>query len=84
MFTRKFPAGLRPGEKWIDDVLKDKINLLLPNVSLQMSTKDFSEEPFALLAGWIENPKSTNTLCTRTLKEVVASGSTLLSSTSST
>ena len=70
-FTRKFPGGLRPGERWIEDVLKDKINLLLPNVVLQMSTKDFSEEPFALLAGWIENPKTAGTLCTHTLKEVV-------------
>jgi hypothetical protein len=70
-FTRKFPNGLRHGEKWIADALQEKIKLILPEVTLYMSKNDLSEEPFAVLAGWIQNPKKGDTLSTHTLKEVV-------------
>ena len=36
-----------------------------------MSNKDFSVEPYVVLAGWIENKKNTNSISTHTLKEVV-------------
>lgn len=68
--SRKFPNGLRGGETWMADILKDKLPLILPNVTLYMSSKDFSEEPFALLTGWIEN-KQSDSICTHTLKEVI-------------
>jgi hypothetical protein len=69
--SRKFPKGLKPGESWMAEILKDKLPLILPNVKLYMSNKDFSDEPYALLTGWIENKKSANSMCTHTLKEVV-------------
>ncbi len=69
--TRKFPGGLRAGEKWIADVLKEKQPLILPEVNLFLENKDLSEEPFVILSGWIENPKKGDTVCTHTLKEVV-------------
>ena len=68
--SRKFPKGLRSGEGWMAEILKDKLPLILPNVKLYMSNKDFSDEPYALLTGWIENKKS-DSICTHTLKEVV-------------
>ena len=71
-FTRQFPSGLRQGEKWIADLLQAKVPLLLPNVKLFMAKKDFSDDPYAVLAGWIENPRSADTFSTHTLKEVVA------------
>lgn len=69
--TRKFPNGLRAGERWMAEVLQDKLPLILPGVTLFMSKKDYSVEPYALLAGWIENPKNADTFSTHTLKEVV-------------
>jgi hypothetical protein len=69
--SRKFPNGIRGGETWIAEVLKDKLLLILPGVTLHMSKKDFSDEPFALLTGWIENKKGVDTICTHTLKEVI-------------
>jgi hypothetical protein len=71
--TRKFPSNLKSGEAWIAQTLKDKIGLLLPEVSLYMTSDDVSNEPFCELAGWIENPKNANsqTNFTHTLKEVV-------------
>jgi hypothetical protein len=68
--SRKFPKGLRGGESWMADILRDKLPLILPNVTLYMSNKDFSDEPYAFLTGWIENKKS-DSICTHTLKEVV-------------
>lgn len=70
-FTRKFPNGLRHGEKWIADILADKLSLILPDVTLFMSTKDYSVEPFVVLTGWIKNPPVNDSFCTHTLKEVV-------------
>ena len=69
--SRKFPNGVRGGESWMVDVLKEKLPLILPNVTLYMSNKDLSDEPFAILTGWIENKKGTDSVCTHTLKEVV-------------
>lgn len=69
--TRQFPRGLRGGEAWMAEVLKEKAPLILPDVKLYMSNKDYSDEPFALLTGWIENKKKDDTVCTHTLKEVV-------------
>lgn len=69
--TRKFPSNLRRGEKWISDVLLEKLPLILPEVTLFMSPKDLSDEPFAILSGWIENPSSVGSISTHTLKEVV-------------
>ncbi len=69
--SRKFPKGLRGGESWMGDILRDKLPLILPNVKLYMSNKDFSEEPYAVLTGWIENKKKSDSICTHTLKEVV-------------
>ena len=69
--SRQFPKGLRGGESWIADILKDKAPLILPGVTLYLSGKDFSDEPYAMLTGWIENKKSGDTVCTHTLKEVV-------------
>lgn len=70
-FVRKFPNGLKGGESWIADILKEKLPLILPNVTLFMSNKDFSDEPYVILTGWIENKKSTDSMSTHTLKEVV-------------
>lgn len=69
--SRKFPNNLRQGEKWVADILGDKLKLILPEVTLYMSKKDFSDEPYVLLAGWIENPQQADSYCTHTLKEVV-------------
>lgn len=68
--SRKFPSGLLGGEAWMAEILKDKLSLILPKVTLYMSNKDFSDEPFAILTGWIEN-KKTDGIRTHTLKEVV-------------
>ena len=69
--SRKFPNNLRGGERWIADVLKDKAPLILPKVDLYLATDDYSDEPYAVLSGWLENEKSDNTILTHTLKEVV-------------
>jgi len=69
-FTRKFPSSLRPGERWISDTLGDKLALILPKTTLYMSPNDLSEEPYALLSGWIQNPENSASLSTHTLKEV--------------
>ena len=69
-YARKFPS-LKGGESWIADILKDKLPLILPNVTLYMSNKDFSDEPYVVLTGWIENKKNTDSISTHTLKEVV-------------
>jgi Protein of unknown function (DUF3638)/Protein of unknown function (DUF3645) len=70
-FTRKFPNSLRPGEKWIAETLGDKLALILPQTTLYMSPNDLSEDPYALLAGWIKNPDNSASLSSHTLKEVV-------------
>jgi len=70
-FTRKFPNGLLAGEKWVADVLQEKLSLILPDVQLFMSKNDVSVEPFVVLSGWIENPRNSETVNTHTLKEVV-------------
>lgn len=69
--SRKFPNNLRNGEKWIANILKDKLPLILPGVTLYMTTDDYSVEPYALLSGWIENKKTDTSIMTHTLKEVV-------------
>jgi hypothetical protein len=69
--TRKFPNSLRDGEKWITEILKDKLPLILPDVTLFMANRDHSNEPYAVLSGWIENKQSGDSLSTHTLKEVV-------------
>ena len=69
--SRKFPNGLKGGETWIADTLKDKAPLILPGVTLSMSNKDFSDEPYAFLTGWIPNKKGGDGVCTHTLKEVI-------------
>lgn len=69
--SRKFPDGLKGGEAWIAATLREKLPLILPGVTLFMSHKDFSDEPFVLLTGWIENKKTGDSVCTHTLKEVV-------------
>lgn len=69
--TRKFPNSLRGGEKWISDVLADKVALILPGVTLYMDAVDQSEEPYVVLSGWIENKKTEGSMATHTLKEVV-------------
>jgi len=70
-FTRKFPSNLRDGEGWVASTLKDKATLLLPEVSLYMTPRDVSHEPFVKLAGWIENPSATESCLSHTLKEVI-------------
>jgi hypothetical protein len=70
-FARKFPNGLRHGEKWIADILENKLPLILPEVTLYMPPNDFSVEPFVILAGWIQNPPGNESFSTHTLKEVV-------------
>lgn len=70
--TRKFPNNIRSGERWIVDILKDKLPLILPETTLYMSPEDQSEEPYAILSGWLENKKkSDDSILTHTHKEVV-------------
>jgi len=69
--TRKFPSNLRGGEKWISDILQDKLPLILPGTTLYMSPADMSDEPFAVLTGWFENKKTDDSILTHTLKEVI-------------
>jgi hypothetical protein len=69
--TRKFPNNLKQGEMWISDILKDKLPLILPGATLYMSAKNQSDEPFAILTGWLENKISDGSVGTHTLKEVV-------------
>jgi hypothetical protein len=70
-YSRKFPNNLRGDEKWIIDILKDKLPLILPGVTLYMPNDDQADEPFVILSGWIENKKAENSIVTHTLKEVV-------------
>jgi hypothetical protein len=70
-FSRKFPTQLRGSERWIEVALGEKLPLILPEVTLYMPPGDHSNAPFVQLAGWIENPRNTETLNTHTLKEVV-------------
>jgi hypothetical protein len=70
-FSRKFPNNLKGGEQWIADILKDKLPLILPGVTLYLSAADQSDEPYTVLTGWIENKKSENSMSTHTLKEVI-------------
>jgi len=70
--TRKFPNNIRGGEKWIVDILKDKLPLILPDTTLYMSPEDQSEEPYVILSGWLENKKkSDDSILTHTHKEVI-------------
>lgn len=69
--TRKFPNNLRPGENWISDTLKDKLPLILPGCTMFMSPKDHSDEPYAILSGWLEHKSASGSANTHTLKEVV-------------
>jgi hypothetical protein len=70
--TRNFPNNVRPGEKWIIDMLKDKLPLILPDASMYMSPQDLSDEPFAVLSGFLPNKQaSASPILTHTLKEVV-------------
>jgi hypothetical protein len=72
LLTRKFPNNIRGGEKWIVDILKDKLPLLLPDTTLFMSPEDQSDEPYVVLSGWLENKtKSDDSMLTHTLKEVI-------------
>jgi hypothetical protein len=72
LLMRKFPNNIRGGEKWIVDILKDKLPLLLPNTTLFMSPEDQSDEPYVVLSGWLENKtKSDDSMLTHTLKEVI-------------
>ena len=70
-FSRKFPTQLRRGEQWIEAALAEKLQLILPDVTLYMPAGDQSNAPHVQLAGWIENPRNAETLNTHTLKEVV-------------
>jgi hypothetical protein len=70
--TRKFPNNIRSGEKWLVEILGDKLALILPKTTLHMSAEDVSEDPFVVLSGWLENEKkSDDSMLTHTLKEVV-------------
>lgn len=70
--SRKFPNNIRAGEKWIVDIMKDKLPLLLPETTLFMSPEDHSDDPFVVLSGWLENKKkSDDSMLTHTLKEVI-------------
>ena len=69
--TRKFPNNLSKGEMWISDILKDKLPLILPGATMYMSPKNQADEPYVLLAGWLENKDSDGSIGTHTLKEVV-------------
>ena len=69
--TRKFPNNIRAGERWLLDILKDKLPLILPDVTLYLPNRDLSDEAFVLLSGWIENKKGDTSVVTHTLKEVV-------------
>lgn len=70
-YKRKFPDHLKHGEQWIQDALLEKAPLILPDVTLFMSSHDHSNAAYVQLAGWIENPKGAETINTHTLKEVV-------------
>ena len=72
-FTRKFPSKLRPGETWIAEVLLEKLPLILPDVTLFMTSHDVSNMPYAHLMGWIENPSQGDFTFSHTLKEVIVS-----------
>lgn len=72
-YSRKFPSKLRPGETWIAEVLLEKLPLILPDVTLYMSPNDQSNQSYAHLLGWIENPSQGDIPFTHTLKEVVVS-----------
>ena len=51
--SRQFPKNLRPEEQWVADILKDKSQLILPEVTLYMSANDRqSDEPY-LCAFWL-------------------------------
>jgi hypothetical protein len=69
-FTRKFPNNIRKGESWLADALEAKLPLILPDVTLYLSSDDVSNASFAHLTGWIENPKGQTSYSTHTLKEV--------------
>ena len=71
LFSRKFPNQLRPGERWIEAALSEKLAMILPGVTLYMLPDDNSHAPYVQLAGWIENPKGAESINTHTLKEVV-------------
>lgn len=72
LLSRKFPSNIRNGEKWIVDILKDKLPLLLPEATLFMSPEDLSDVPYVVLSGWLENKeKSDDSMLTHTLKELV-------------
>jgi hypothetical protein len=72
MHSRKFPDNVRPGEKWIIDMIKDKLPFILPDAHMYMSPEDLSDEPFAILSGFLPNKQSSaNSILTHTLKEVV-------------
>jgi hypothetical protein len=72
MLSRKFPSNIRGGEKWIVDILKDKLPLLLPDATLYMSPEDLSDDAYVVLSGWLENKtKSDGSMLTHTLKEVI-------------
>ena len=70
-FTRKFPNHIKHGERWIKDALEEKAPLILPGVTLYMLPVDHSNSAYVQLAGWIENPRGAETICTHTLKEVI-------------
>lgn len=73
-YTRQFPNKLGPRETWIAEVLLEKLQLILPGVTLYMSSDDQSNKPFAHLLGWLENPSQQGDFpFTHTLKEVVVS-----------
>ena len=70
--TRKFPSNIRGGEKWIADILKEKLPLIIPETVLYMSPEDQSEEPYVVMSGWLENKtKSDDSTLTHTHKEVI-------------
>lgn len=72
-YTRKFPNKLRAGETWIAEVLLEKLPLILPGVTLFMTSNDQSNMPYTHLMGWIENPSNGDIPFTHILKEVVVS-----------
>lgn len=70
--SRKFPNNLRPGEKWIAEMLQNKLPLILPDTTLYMTSDDHSDRPYVVLSGWLQNKKkSDDSMLTHTLKEVV-------------
>ena len=68
-FTRSFSTSLKSGERWINDILNDKIGKLLPNVNLYMKSADMSNLPFVEMCGFFKNPDDT--VVAHTIKEVV-------------